>query len=524
VFETNSTAYMVMRFEQGMSLEGWLRSLERSPTQNELDLLVAPLLDALEIMHAADFLHRDIAPDNIIVRADGTPVLLDFGAARRAVAEMSRSLTGIVKAGYSPHEQYASDGRLQGPWSDLYAFGATLYRAVTGKPPEESMLRVDEDNMRPAVEAARGDYRREFLAAIDACLKVKHAERPRSVPQLRAMLLGRQSSPPAERLTKPTRGVPRADVRAAPQELSQPAARKRWPAIAAVLAILAGSYAGYEYQRLDTAAQSPGARIATAAVDQGAARKVEEQARERQAALEAERRQRELEAADARRRQVEAEDDRRRREQIAAAEAEARRRVEAAAAEEKRREERIAALEEARRTDERRTEEKRREEERVRLAAIPNDTQRADLVRKVQEVLKRVRCYDGAVNGRGGDTQEGLDRFVENAAKKGAPTPRRIELAKASVGDFESWLKDTDAIKGDVCPVSKPPPVKVAPVEKKQPVARATTEDSERPKAQRAPSESRSAPGNSEACHNTCHAAGGNHWAQKRCNRRCGGG
>ena len=114
VFETNSTAYMVMRFEQGMSLEAWLRSLERSPSQNELDLLVTPLLDALEMMHAANFLHRDIAPDNIIVRADGTPVLLDFGAARRAVAEMSRSLTGIVKAGYSPHEQYASDAACRG--------------------------------------------------------------------------------------------------------------------------------------------------------------------------------------------------------------------------------------------------------------------------------------------------------------------------------------------------------------------------------------------------------------------------
>ena len=313
-------------------------------------------------------------------------------------------------------------------------------------------------------------------------------------------------------------------MRAVPQELSQRTARKRWPAIAAVLAILAGSYAGYEYQRLDTPAGSPGARIATAAVDQGAARKVEDQARERQAALEAERRQREIEAADARRRQVEAEDDRRRKEQIAAAEAEARRRVEATAAEEKRREERIAALEEARRNDERRTEERRREEERVRLAAIPNDTQRVDHVRKVQEVLKRARCYDGAINGRGGDAQESLDRFVENAGKKDAAKPRRIELAKASVGDFESWLKDADAIKGDVCPVSKPPPVKIAPIEKKQPVAKATTEDAERPKAQRTPSESRSAPRDSEACFNTCHAAGGNAGIQNRCNRRCRGG
>ena len=104
VFEANATAYMVMRFEQGRSLATWLTSLGRSPTQEELDAIVAPLLDALETLHAQNFLHRDIAPDNIIVRADGTPVLLDFGAARRAVAKATRALTGVIKAGYSPHE------------------------------------------------------------------------------------------------------------------------------------------------------------------------------------------------------------------------------------------------------------------------------------------------------------------------------------------------------------------------------------------------------------------------------------
>jgi len=82
--------------------------------------------------------------------------LLEEGAARRAVAEMSRSLTGIVKAGYSPHEQYSSDGRLQGPWSDIYALGGTLYRAVTGRIPEEATLRVDVDNMPPAAQATKG--------------------------------------------------------------------------------------------------------------------------------------------------------------------------------------------------------------------------------------------------------------------------------------------------------------------------------------------------------------------------------
>lgn len=119
-FEAFSTAYMVMEYEHGSDFDSWLRTLKRAPTQEELDRIVAPLLDALELMHRKNFLHRDIAPDNIII-------LLDFGAARRAVAEMTKMLTGIVKSGYSPHEQYATDGRLQGPWSDLYAFGATLW-------------------------------------------------------------------------------------------------------------------------------------------------------------------------------------------------------------------------------------------------------------------------------------------------------------------------------------------------------------------------------------------------------------
>ena len=160
------------------------------------------------MMHAANFLHRDIAPDNIIVRTDGTPVLLDFGAARRAVAEMSRSLTGIVKAGYSPHEQYSSDGRLQGPWSDLYALGGTLYRAVTGKAPEEATLRFDEDHMASAAKLAKGKYRRDFL------------DRDRHLPQgqaLRAAALGGAAAADAARAhvaAEGDRAADRADLQA----------------------------------------------------------------------------------------------------------------------------------------------------------------------------------------------------------------------------------------------------------------------------------------------------------------------
>ena len=204
VFEANSTAYMVMRLERGQSFEGWLKGLGRQPTQAELDRIAAPLLDALEIMHASNFLHRDIAPDNIIVRPDGTPVLLDFGAARRAVAEVSRSLTGIVKAGYSPHEQYSSDSRLQGPWSDLYAFGGTLYRAIMGWAPDEATVRISDDRMRRVSQAGenKGRYRTSFLKAIDACLMTKPSDRPQSVAALRSGLLGRDQ-PEKSRPSKP---------------------------------------------------------------------------------------------------------------------------------------------------------------------------------------------------------------------------------------------------------------------------------------------------------------------------------
>ncbi len=189
VFEANSTAYMVMEFERGQSFEAWLQSLGRPPTQEELDLIAGRVLDALATLHGENLLHRDIAPDNIIIRENGDPVLLDFGAARHAVVERTRTIAGIIKSGYSPQEQYSSDSRLQGPWTDLYAFGATLYRAVVGKPPVEAPSRVDSDPLVPAQQAAADRYRASFLAAIDACLKVKPSERPRSAPELRCLLL-----------------------------------------------------------------------------------------------------------------------------------------------------------------------------------------------------------------------------------------------------------------------------------------------------------------------------------------------
>ncbi len=104
-FRANNTGYMVLHFEEGQSLKGWLKGLGRAPRQKELDQFIAPLLDALELIHKADFLHRDIAPDNIIIRKDGQPVLIDFGSARGEIASASKTVSALVKPGYSPYEQ-----------------------------------------------------------------------------------------------------------------------------------------------------------------------------------------------------------------------------------------------------------------------------------------------------------------------------------------------------------------------------------------------------------------------------------
>jgi serine/threonine protein kinase len=183
VFEANSTAYMVLDYEQGQSLKAWLDELGRPPTQDEIDRLLMPLLDALEYVHGQGLLHRDIAPDNIVIRPDGSPCLIDFGAARQAVAERSQIMSAVVKSGYSPPEQYTRSGRAQGPWTDIYALGATLYRAVTESTPQEAPERQIGDDLRPVAELVTepARYRPGFLTAIDHALTLRPAERPQTV-------------------------------------------------------------------------------------------------------------------------------------------------------------------------------------------------------------------------------------------------------------------------------------------------------------------------------------------------------
>ncbi len=151
-FEANGTAYLVMAYEDGESLAAILEKRKTLP-EAEVRGWLGPLLSGLAHVHKAGFLHRDIKPGNIYIRKDGSPVLLDFGAARLAVGSRSQSLTSIVSAGYAPFEQYTTRGH-QGPWTDIYAMGGVLYRAVTGQRPPDAPDRIRNDPYEPAAKKA----------------------------------------------------------------------------------------------------------------------------------------------------------------------------------------------------------------------------------------------------------------------------------------------------------------------------------------------------------------------------------
>ncbi len=197
-FEANQTAYMVMEFVAGKALNEWIRTYRPLPEQLLIRMTIA-LLDGLEVIHRAGYLHRDIKPGNIFIREDATPVLLDFGSAR--VANADTELTAIVSPGYAPFEQYHSQGN-QGPWSDLYAVGAVLYWIVTGEKPVEAAARVRKDVMTPAVRSVNASiYSAELLKAIDWALSPAEEARPQSVVEFRNVLQRLAPVPASEQAT-----------------------------------------------------------------------------------------------------------------------------------------------------------------------------------------------------------------------------------------------------------------------------------------------------------------------------------
>ncbi len=188
-WEQNGTAYMVMPRYHGRTLRQVLR--ERGPRcdENWLKRTLAPVLDVLELLHERSVFHRDIAPDNILIQRDDRAVLLDLGSAREILGDREQCVTVVVKPGYAPLEQYSGEFSLpQGPWTDVYAFGAVLHFAVTGAPPQASISRVMKDSRPLLAETPRAGFSTRFLQGIDAALALQPAERPQSAAELRALL------------------------------------------------------------------------------------------------------------------------------------------------------------------------------------------------------------------------------------------------------------------------------------------------------------------------------------------------
>lgn len=192
VFEANNTAYMVMEYELGESLQEIL-SRRKVLDEADIETTIFPIIDGMKLVHAHGFIHRDVKPANIFIRVDGDPVLLDFGSARQALEQSRASLTSLFSKGYAPIEQYNSQEE-QGPWTDIYALGATMYRAIAGVPPSDAIDRssaislASRDTYVSAVEVGEGRYSRSLLEAIDYAMQFKRLDRPQSITEWQTVL------------------------------------------------------------------------------------------------------------------------------------------------------------------------------------------------------------------------------------------------------------------------------------------------------------------------------------------------
>lgn len=204
-WEANGTAYMVMPYYVGRTLKELSRGASRPPDEAWLRKLMIPILDALDVLHAAKVYHRDVAPDNIILLEDETPVLLDFGAARHVIGDSADAPTVILKPSYAPAEQYMTSPDLrQGAWTDFYALAATIYFVIVGNPPPPSPGRLVKDSFTPLEYQAQGRYGREFLQALDRALSVRPQDRPQCAQEFKALLQARHSAPDADTAVPPS--------------------------------------------------------------------------------------------------------------------------------------------------------------------------------------------------------------------------------------------------------------------------------------------------------------------------------
>jgi serine/threonine protein kinase len=235
--EANGTAYIVMEQLRGRTLEDRVKAEGPLPPAG-LQAILGPLLAGMDKVHQTGFLHRDIKPSNIMLGADGKPTLIDFGAARAAMADRTRTMTAIFTPGYAAPEQFTS--AKQGPWTDIYGLSATLHYAITGSAPPSAFDRLMEDTYQSLAGSASQGFDVRILSGIDAGLSLALEQRPPSVAAWRT-LLGDQ---PADDTPTLVMASPRRSKPAAPAASHRSSARRGWLALGAgiVLAAAASAY------------------------------------------------------------------------------------------------------------------------------------------------------------------------------------------------------------------------------------------------------------------------------------------
>ena len=200
-WEEGGTAYMAMPFYRGQTLRQRRQELGAVPvTEAWLMSMLEPLLGALAQMHRGEVFHRDIAPDNILWCTDDRPVLLDFGAARRVLADRTQHLTAVLKPQFAPIEQYAdadahAHAMRQGPWTDVFALASTCYFMLTGRPPVPATARILSDDLTPLSEIAPPGFSMQVLETLDWAMAVRPSDRPQSVAALWDALHGHAKVP-----------------------------------------------------------------------------------------------------------------------------------------------------------------------------------------------------------------------------------------------------------------------------------------------------------------------------------------
>jgi len=188
-FRANDTVYLVMRYERGRTLQEHIHKKTGPIKEDWIRGTFTQLLNGVREVHTNKLLHLDIKPGNVYLRSDGTPLLIDFGAARQMLSGEAPSLPPMYTPGFASPEHHADRSKL-GPWSDIYAVGATLYACRSAAAPPSAEERLDRDRMVPARKIGAGKYTSELLDTVDWCMRLDHLERPQSGFALQKALLG----------------------------------------------------------------------------------------------------------------------------------------------------------------------------------------------------------------------------------------------------------------------------------------------------------------------------------------------